>query len=157
VYLRTFFIVLAAVMALTTAGYYLGTKVLFDKSIPDAPCSMEIANGAFINDEYQKYQFNGAITLWLKNNMITVFGVYDTADGMKKLTRSILLDHIKRKSKVVTADVKSTAIAPSDEVQELESFFASKGEPLTFHFQRIKSGEYLVTINNNWVALCKEH
>ena len=144
-------------MALTLGGYYLGTKVLFDKSVPNAPCSMEIANGAFINNEYQNYLFNGAITLWLKNNMITIFGVYNTAEGMKKLTRSILLEHMSRKSSVVTADVKSTAIAPSDEVRGLENFFAGKGEPLTFHFQRIKNGEYLVTINNSWVALCKEH
>jgi len=157
VHLRTFFTVLIAVGALTLVGYFVATRLIFDESVPDAPCTMEISHGEFINDQYRQYQFNGSITLWLKNNVITLFGVYNTAEGMKKLTRSLLLEHVNRRSDVVMADVKATRVAPSDEVHDPDNFFARNNESLTFHFQKIKRGEYLVMINNNWVATCKEH
>ncbi|MEG3133020.1 hypothetical protein SC206_05495 [Rouxiella sp. T17] len=145
------------VIALTLAGYYMATRVLFDKSIPDAPCTMDITHGEFINDQYRQYQFKGSITLWLRNNMITIFGVYNTAEGMKKIARSLLLDHVKKDKKVVTAEVKATHVELSDEVHDPENFFARTNDNLTFHFQKIKKGEYLVMINNNWVATCREH
>ncbi|KAB7898479.1 hypothetical protein GA565_22255 [Rouxiella sp. S1S-2] len=156
-YLRTFFSILISIVILTYAGYCLSVKFFFDKAIPDAPCSMEIVNGDFINDQYENFQFNGAVTLWLKNNIITAFGVYNTANGMKKLSRSILLDHIKKSDQIVTANVKSVKISTSDQIHYADNFFGGEGEQLTLHFQKIKHGEYLVMINNNWVAVCKEH
>lgn len=155
--LQTFFSVLIAIMALAFAGYFISVKLFFNNPLPDAPCTMEITNGEFINDQFKNYRFNGSITLWLNSNMITIFGIYDTSEGKKQLNRSLLLENVKRQSNVITAYVKTTNIAPGDELHGVGSFFAAKDQSLTFHFEKIKRGEYLVMINNNWVSLCKEH
>ncbi len=144
-------------MALTLAGYFISVKLFLNNALPNVPCSMEITHGEFINDQYNHYQFNGSITLWLKSNMITIFGVYDTRDGKKQLNRSLMLERVSKHANVLTAYVKAANIAPGDELHDIGNFFAAKDQSLTFHFHEIKRGEYLVMINNNWVSLCKEH
>ncbi len=145
-----------AAVVMSLAGYFIGARLL-NSPLPNAPCSIEISNGDFINDQYQKYRFNGAMTLWLKSKMITIFGIYETNGSKKQLNRSMLLDSIQSQSNVLTANVKSTHVGPGDQMREVGNFFAAKDQSLVFHFQKIKRGEYLVMINNNWVFLCKEH
>ena len=156
-YLRTFFSLLITTIVLTIAGYFLVVKVIFGQKIPLTPCTMVVSDGKFINDNYKRYQFNGVVTLWLKNNMITVFGVYETNEGKKKLTRNLLLDNVKTEGNIVTGTVKSINISSSDQVDDNGNFFSAKDERLNIHFKRIKKGEYLVMINNNWISSCKEN
>jgi hypothetical protein len=157
VYLRTFFSLLITTIVLTIAGYFLVVKVIFGQKIPLTPCTRVVSDGKFINDNYKRSQFNGVVTLWLKNNMITVFGVYETNEGKKKLTRNLLLDHVKTEGNIVTGTVKSINISPSDQVDDNGNFFSAKDERLNIHFKKIKKGEYLVMINNNWISSCKEN
>ena len=156
-YLRTFFSLLIMTIVLTIAGYFLVVKVIFRQEVPLAPCSMVVSDGKFINDHYKRYQFNGVVTLWLKNNMITVFGIYDTSEGKKKLTRNLLLDNVKTEGNVFTGTVKSIDVSPADEIDDNGNFFSTKGERLNIHFKKIKKGEFLVMINNNWISSCKEN
>lgn len=154
-YLRTFLYILICTAFLTITGYYINENFLTDKPVPDTPCSMEIVNGDFINDQYERYQFSGAVTLWLKNNLITAFGVYSTSDGMKKLNRTLLLDSVIQDVDMISGNIKSVNISSSDQISSEDNFFGGKGEHITLRFSKIKHGEYLVKINNNWISICK--
>jgi hypothetical protein len=155
---------LYALFGLLTASLVIGVggavgmgKWLATDSLPSAPCSSVIENGDFVSDNLQRYQFNGTITFWLNEKMVTIFGVVDILHDKKILRRSLILDPVKYSSnKVVTGQVSQVNISPSDDIGEGKVLFSRKGEALNLIFTRIKPKMYLVTVNDNWITMCEE-
>jgi hypothetical protein len=126
-------------------------------NVPNLPCVSVINNGQFIGDDFKHYTFNGTITFWLSEKMISAFGVIDTDQDKTILRRELLLGKVnQRQSGIVTATISERRLSSTDNAGSTRVLLSAKNESITLTFNRIKAGAYLVNVNDNWVMMCEE-
>ncbi|HEI8864673.1 TPA: hypothetical protein SLG40_000113 [Serratia odorifera] len=132
-------------------------KLLSWRMLPSAPCSSVIENGDFIGDDMQRYAFNGTVTFWLDERMISIFGVTESAQqGKKKLRRVLHMSQVSSSGPVVTGKVVEIKVSPSDDVGGSSTLFSARDESINLVFRRLRAQMYLVTVNDNWIMMCEE-
>ncbi|HHB1427546.1 TPA: hypothetical protein ACOQZT_003156 [Serratia odorifera] len=154
---HTFFSLLIVSLVLGTAGAVAVKKLLSWHALPSAPCSSVIENGDFVGDDMQRYRFNGTVTFWLDERMISIFGVTDSPlQGKKKVRRVLQLDQLNKSGHVAVGKVGAVTLSPSDDIGGRSALFSARDESINLVFRRIRSKMYLVTINDNWIMMCEE-
>ncbi|CAI1710565.1 Uncharacterised protein [Serratia ficaria] len=154
---HTFFGLLILSLALGGAGAVAMKKLLSWRALPSAPCSSVIENGDFVGDDMQRYAFNGTVTFWLDERMISIFGVTESAQqGKKKVRRVLHMDRVSKSGRVVAGKVDAVKLSPSDDIGGRSALFSARDESINLVFRRIRAKMYLVTINDNWIMMCEE-
>lgn len=152
---HTFFGLLMISLALGGAGAVGMKKLLTWRALPMNPCSSVIENGDFIDNDMRRYLFNGTVTFWLDQKMISVFGVKESQQGKKKVRRVLHMDQLINSGYVVTGNVDTVKLSPSDDSGGGSVLFSAKDDSINLVFRRIRAKMYLVTINDNWVMMCE--
>ncbi|QGH61991.1 hypothetical protein [Serratia proteamaculans] len=152
----TFFGLLIFSLALGVAGTVGMKRLLSWRELPSGPCSSVIENGDFVADDLQRYIFNGSVTFWLDERMVSIFGMSETPKGKTRVRRVLHMGQLNKAGHVVTGKVDAVDLSPSDDIGGQAALFSARDESLNLVFRRIRARMYLVTINDNWIMMCEE-
>jgi hypothetical protein len=153
---RLFFSLLSLALVIVCAMSLLEAMIT-GLTAPRLPCVSAINNGEFIGDDFKHFTFNGTITFWLNEKMISAFGVIDTGQDKAILRRELLLGKVEqRQPGIITATISERRLSSTDNAGSTRVLLSDKNESIALVFSRIKAGIYLVNVNDNWVMMCEE-
>jgi hypothetical protein len=134
---------------------YASWSYFDSRRMPEEPCTSVIHEGHFINENLEKYRFNGVITWWPKLSRLTLFGIKSDSSGDRVFNRALVLKGVSRKGNVVHGRVAELNIAVSDQLPKDAFLISESNRDMALLFKPIDNESWLVMVNDNWVMMCE--